>query len=402
MKTTENKALVYDYLYSILIILLPLSFALPNIILGLLVLLFIVDIKNFKTKFLQDFFRPSLLLLPILIFFWFGKDIITKNFSENKHSLFIITPILLILFLKIQNKNRILISIVISGIIAIARASFGLFQNYTTNHELLPFEGTVVNEILKMERPYLGFLSLIAAIVSFYLGTTLHRFKWLFYINTFVNCLFIFIISARISSISLLLIVLIYLLIYLETKIQRKLIFVFTSLILCSAIITWNKNIRDRLFISGSFSEGFSKFKTYEPRFVIWPCAYEISQSSDFNMFVGINSEKKIENMLAEGYQKRINNKFKADYYAQEKLNTHNQFLATYLNSGIIGLFGLIIFFIGQFYIHRKNFFKTALFLAIFLFLLVENVFFRQLGIYFFGIILALNNASRNTFSTDD
>ena len=94
------------------------------------------------------------------------------------------------------------------------------------------------------------------------------------------------------------------------------------------------------------------------------------------------------------GYDKKLTNKYRAQYYMDVKLNTHNQFIATYLNSGIIGLLLLISFLVFQFISSKKDFIKTAMIVSLILFLLVENVLYRQNGVYLFALIIAITTVN--------
>lgn len=392
--TTINK--VFDYLFCLLIILLPLSFAYPNIILLLLILIFVFDYKNTKKIDLTPLKKPGVILAWSLVLYWYIKDILTGHLLDNKHSLFVLILVLPLLFLKIQNTTRILVAFIISGFIIAVNASIGLVEYYNVNHQLLPFEGTIINQILKMERPYLGFVCLIAIIASLHLAFNYKKYALLLYAYALLMGTFIFIISARISSISLIIILLLYLSVYLKTSLKHKLTFGVIALIAIVTVVAMNKNLKERLYLSGDATAGFSKLKSYEPRLVIWSCAYQIIESSDFNHWFGIDSEEKIEDLLALGYDKKLTNKYRAQYYIDVKLNTHNQFIGTYLNSGIIGLLLLLGSIIFQFISCRKDFIKTAMMVSLIFFLLVENVLYRQIGVYLFAIIIAITGITSN------
>lgn len=396
MNSNKTINIVFDYLFCLLIVIIPISFAIPNLILVLLIVLFLADYKNLKKIDFSPIKKPAVVLVWSLVLYWYVKDAITQHLTDNKHSLFLLIIILPLLFLKIQNYTRIFVAIVIAGFIIALRASFGLIEYHNAHQQLLPFEGEIINDILNMERPYLGFFSLIAIISSISLAFQYKKYAFLMYAYALLMGFFIFIISARMSSISLLIILLLYLVFYLKTALKNKLIFGFIVLTMVIGVIGINKNIRERLFINANATESVSKFKSYEPRFIIWPCAYDIIQSSDFNHLFGISSEKKIEDLLALGYNKKITNKFRADYYVTIKLNTHNQFLGTYLNSGIIGSILLLGFLVLQIKANRKDFIKTAMVVVLLLFLIVENVLYRQMGVYLFALIIAISNTNLN------
>lgn len=389
---TINK--VFDYLFCLMIIFLPLSFAYPNIIIILLILIFFFDFKNTKKIDFSPLKKPPVIIIWSLIFYWYVKDIVSGHLLDNKHSLFLLIFIVPVLFLKIQNQIRIYVAFVVLGFVVALNASVGLLDYYFVNHQLLPFEGTVINQILKMERPYLGFICLIAIISSLNLSFYFRKYAWPMYAYALLMGTFIFIISARISSISLVVILLFYLFFYLKTSFKNKLIFSSVALITIISFVAVNKSFRERLYLNGDTTEAVSKLKSYEPRLVIWSCAKEIIQNPDFNHWFGISSEKKIEDLLVLGYDKKLTNKYRAQYYMDVKLNTHNQFIGTYLNSGIIGLLLLVGYLVFQFVSSRKNFTKTAMIVSLVLFLLVENVLYRQIGVYLFAIIIVITTVN--------
>jgi O-antigen ligase len=88
-------------------------------------------------------------------------------------------------------------------------------------------------------------------------------------------------------------------------------------------------------------------------------------------------------------YDKTITNRHRANFFVKSTLNTHNQFLNIYLTSGLMGLVLVFMFFISFLIQVKKHFLSVALVVAVFLFFCVENVLHRQLGAYYFGLLLA-------------
>lgn len=392
MAQNNLKENVYDYLICCLILVLPFSLKLPNLFLIAASLFLIFDFKDYKSlRF--SFLRVSpIVLLGVLLLYFLIKGLITTTISETKYSLLAPIIIVLILFTKIRDYKKVLLAIVIAGFLAITTAIIGLIKQYSIYGRLLPFEGEAVNEILNMERPYLGFLLVFSAIVSLWLSELIPKYKYLFFLYALYAGAAIFLISARISSITIIFLIGLYLVFYLRVTVKNKVLISIFSIALLSVVVLSNKSLQERLFILDNFEESFAKFNLYEPRVIIWPCAYEIASKEDFNPVIGIASEKELDLQLAECYNQKILNKHRANFFVTSALNTHNQFIGTYLTSGSIGLILLILFFGFQFYQNRKNFIKTALLFSLFLFFLVENVFYRQLGVYLFVLVITLIN----------
>lgn len=392
MISKNLKQHIYDYLFCCLIFSLPYSLKIPNLLLILLCVFTIFDFKEIKNLKFTSLKTKPIIVLAVLMVYFLMKGIITGTISDHKYGLLV--PVLTVpfLFLKVKEVKKVELSIVFTGFLLAIRALFGLLQHYLAHKTLLPFEGESVNEILYMERPYLGFFILVSVIFAFKLLYSLPKYKYFFAVYIVLAIGTIFIISARISAITLASCIVLYLIFYLKTATKYKLIFCGGAVLLLSISLLFSKNLQERLFILDNFDDSYAKFKLYEPRVIIWPCVYEIATSPDFNSIVGISSEKKINTLLTECYGNTIENKHRANFFMASELNTHNQFLSIYLSFGIIGLVLLVLFLVLQLHNYRKDFIKTALTIAIIFFFLVENVLSRQLGVYLFILLIALIN----------
>jgi O-antigen ligase len=80
----------------------------------------------------------------------------------------------------------------------------------------------------------------------------------------------------------------------------------------------------------------------------------------------------------------------KINYYKTEKFNTHNQFLDIWLIAGLPGLSILLALFIVPFLKQKTYSEMLTVLVLFFLFMLVENIFQRQIGCFLFGIFLGL------------
>jgi O-antigen ligase len=392
MELNNIKSNFYDYLFCLLIIILPYSIKFPNILIVILSLFLIFDFKEYSKIDFKILKKTTLITLYILILYWLSKGFLSNTISENKYSLYVIILIVPILFLKIRNSDRILFAIIISVFILSLRSIYGLIIHYSANNELLPFEGDIVNAILGMERPYLGFFSVIAIIISIELSLKHAKYKYILLAYSVYIGLFISVISARISGLTILFLIILYLVFYIKMSFKKKtLLFLVLGLSIFIVILS-NKNLRERLFITNNYEESFAKVKLHEPRVIIWGCANEIMNSPNFNHILGLKSEKELDNLYAFCYDEKLENKHRANFFITSKLNSHNQFIGTYLTSGMIGLFLMLTFFISQIIICRANYIKTFMVIALFFFFMVEVVLLRQLGAYFFIIVICIIN----------
>ncbi len=396
-KFKSVKTDLFDYLFCFLVLSLPFSLSIPNGLLITLFLFFILDIKELKNiDFLILKSYPIIFLYCFLIYFM-GKDVVCKQLIENHHTL--VLPIILIpiLALKVKNFDRIFLSFILLGLFLVIRASYGIILYYSSTKQILPVEGELINSILMTERPYLGFVSVVSIISAIYLAEVYNSIKWILYFFCFSLIVFIVLISARISSITIFILILLNLIFYNRISLKTQVFFLLLFTSFGIMIITSNQNLKERLFIDRSVEESTSKFMRHEPRAIIWPCAFNISKSAEFNVLFGINSEQKIDSLFMNCYKEKIINVDRANFFINAKLNSHSQFIATYLGGGIIGILLLSVFFLSNLVIYRRNKIKSMLILSMLLFFAVENVLQRQLGVYLFSLLISIVIFHRTT-----
>lgn len=392
MITEKNKEKLYDGLFCTLILCLPYFSKIPNILLIFLSVFFIADYKVLKTINFKALKSTPLLIFLLLILYWLVKSAITNTIGDNKYGLFLPMFLIPFLLLKVKNYQLILYTIVFTGFIITSVGLFGAVNYFFTHNTLLPFEGKLINEVLYMERPYLGFFLVIASIVTFQIIKSGARYQYLFIANGFYMIFFVFLISARLSVLTIIVVLLIYLTFYFKISIIKRIIFLGGVLSVFIISFFLNQNLKERMFVNNDIEKSYLKLKRHEPRFIIWPCAYEIASKPEFNKIFGISSKKEIDTKLIECYDTKLTNRHRAEFFIKSRFNTHNQFLGIYLNSGILGLIGIFSFFFLQLYKFRKMFVSTTITLSLFLFFIVENVLFRQVGVYFFIILVSMVN----------
>jgi len=137
-----------------------------------------------------------------------------------------------------------------------------------------------------------------------------------------------------------------------------------------------------------------------EPRTIIWNCALKISELNDTFVkglgFANTNEE------LVNCYQDTIDDEDKRAWLVATKYNTHNQFLDIFLATGLLGTILFVGFIVFVFLRNKRQFFPTALLGSFVLFLLVENLFHRQIGAYYVGFVLILLLIKESTPQKDE
>jgi len=392
-KIIEN---YYDYLFIGMLLLLPFSLAFPSIVLGLLLFSFIIDIKktNFDRLKTGPFYILYFLFLFIYIKALLNNSLIIDQKLLSRYLFILIIPIL---FLKLKDLEKIKTALIISIQLMIAVSIFKITKHYLIYNNFPLGDGLLVNELLVLERPYAGFMALMGLILSLEKIKNKDKNKNIFIFFSALSIFFIVLIAARNSFISLLFLFFLYIFFYLKISKLYKVAFIGFCFLIILTIVSLNKNILERFHINKDIEGTLSKIAIFEPRYVIWPCAYDLTKQEEFNYAVGFKSEKEISTKLINCYSEKISNESRRGWFLERKFNTHNQFLGFFLSSGIIGFLILISFYFLSIFLHKHNFFAVAILASFFFFFLFENVLSRQFGCYIFAIFASLFLLKNNT-----
>lgn len=379
----------FEYLIYALLLSLFFSMAIPNIILAILSIWTIIDYRKYRSLVLNFTFSSSAILLMLLTFLivksiFFGT--ILHDFKILKG--FFLFFWLAIILKKVKDFNSFKVT-VLWGINAVIVCSVVLVSLFFLRHRILPFSNTAeVNELLLLERPYIGFIAVLGLLLAIERVFISIKFKYFWIINSVLLFLFIILISARISIITLFFVATIYLFFYAKISLIKKVASLISFIVFFGLIVATNKNISERFFIKSNLEESLKVASDYEPRIVIWNCAFSMTQKSDFNSFIGFDGYSTVSDNFLDCYSNTIENVSKKEYFLSEKFNSHNQFIDFYLIGGLIGLALFVAFFIKLFLEVRENFFQTAIVASFLLFFCVENIFYRQFGCYLVGIFI--------------
>jgi hypothetical protein len=383
---------IYLFLFSGFCFLVPFNDfgeAIPNIFLAATGIIFFFVIKKGDFKKLKDasffVFIAMIVLISIQSMFlnrWEDFEMITR---------FLIVPAILILQLPLKNHKIPIYAFLAGTLTLVILAGINIGRIYLLNGTL-DFAGENVNEIILGERPYLGFICVMVFCLSIYNGFKLfdHNKKqsFLFYALAVLFLGFIFIISARISLLSIVIILFIYLMNFQNKKIRYGLL--LGSLLVFFVIFLVNKDLKKRFFLTEN-SYTIEEMLKFEPRYHIWRCSFFLIKKKPYLGWGFENGQNKLRGCYAKS--ENFIDKEQQDYYVRSRFNSHNQFLNFFLSEGWLYLILFILFFGINFYQNRKIPIATALLISLFLFCCVENVLSRQMGCLLFGFVWVISCA---------
>jgi O-antigen ligase len=377
----------FDVFFTLLAFTIPLSFAIPNIFLVLAFLTFLVKRNKEKTNLyvkLVLVFAAYFILKAFL-----NKDLI-ESFFIYKHLIAFV--VISILVFNISNLTLVKKGFVLGVLSAVILTVLQII-NYYLKHHSIPLGNTAeAGELLLVHRPYFGFICFLGVMCCTDLINTAKSLKEKVFYKVIIIffIVFVYLIVARLAIV--LVIIYLFIAILQRVNLSKKklllLIGVFISLILL--LVLNNKNLKKRLHIENTFDKTVQVISNQEPRVVIWSCFFEQIKKPGFNYFTGNNDVKNIQLDLSECYGNSIKNVSKKEYYLKTKFNTHNQFFDFFLQGGVIGLLLFLLIFGYSFYLCRFNFTAIFVLFSFILFLIVENLFHRQIGVYLVGIFIPL------------
>ncbi len=381
---------IYPYLYLFFCFVLPLdkyATAVPNIIMISLIVIFPFVVKK------QDFsklLRKETILFAALVLYVTLNSFFFQDFTND---MIIISKIasallLLVLFIPVERTENLMKTLVASVLVCIIISLYNLYFFYMEEEAFNFSSGSAINEVLIIDRLYLGLLCVLSIISSIALiGNKYNEYnKW--YFANIVLCIgFVLLIASRAAII--LLLILFFLKIFYSKSKKEYALFFFGVVGLVLLAFAINKNLNERFFYSHSTQKKeksyFELFKEWEPRVLIWECNYEIAVNKNPTLTgLGFYHTK---DLLVDCYADSIQRENKRNYYIKSRFNPHNQYMDFYLSTGIIGVLLFIALLVSLFK-ERKSYYRVAFLLTIATFVFIESLFQRQLGAYLFAIVL--------------
>ena len=389
MNTKLQKA--YTYLAAAVCVSIPFmtyAKAFVNItmicLLGILILGFKKDkiIALLNQRYVKMFF---VFLIFIILFSLFNQSFFNDLSETRKIAQ---TLLLLILFSQVKNKEVLIYSFIAGTFISTFITDINIINYYLNSFEFL-ISGGAVKDLFITQRLYLGFFIVISIILLLerYGKTSNRKVKYIYLLLFVFFLISLFLIASR-SAIAISFLTLTTSIIY-NIKNKYRIGFLLTMSIVFLAIILNSKTLSKRfLYSDDSIRPSFiEKIKTHEPRYDIWKFSTQIFKEEKPYVF-GIGTFRTQE-LLVSKYQLMPIEKRK-NWFMERNFNTHNQYLDILISFGLIGLF-LFLFLLKEIIVLcYKNIYSANLILSLVLFLLIENVFHRQLGSFIFALTLAI------------
>lgn len=233
-----------------------------------------------------------------------------------------------------------------------------------------------INELIWLERPYMGFFLHLGLLSSLFLFDKKNKFLYIIYAIAIL--LFNILIASKLAVLLNLLAITIFVF-RKRTMLGIYFLLFFIGLMVLILNTGLGDGLRNRL-------HDFSK---NEPRVIIWNTASEVYREQGFNKAFGLSNGTYIQGKLdsinlAHRYEL-------VDYYwvYDSHYNTHNQYLYFLLSYGLIGLLLIVLISFYPFIlaIIHKDLYSVLVSGSFILFMLVENIYSRQFGVFAFLIL---------------
>jgi O-antigen ligase len=387
----KGKKQLVDFCFYAFIAVLPFTLILTPVFIGLVITFFIPF--GDKERFLIRFKEKK--IVWILIGFYV-LHIIGLLFSSNINYNRIDTQLLIILvplvflalnlkLIQISSAKKIY---VISCVVFCLFALLTFFYNLIVNYEHRLNYNFVQRSMYHYHFPY-DALYINAAYILLLFNSNFKRFKLVFSILFFTV---VILFGVRTGLATFLFITGIYLFFNFKQFFNLKSLLVLLSILLLSFLLIRNsKYVNDKFFDSLSklgfnteqyVSDIGAKYHKITLREKLWSSAKEA-----FN-----KSPNKILGYGPQGSREILDKIYKKNEYDISGINSHNQYLTTCLNNGVLGLLFLIAIFITALILSFKikSIQNALLVLIITLAFITESMLERQKGVTFFAVFISL------------
>lgn len=359
--------------------------ALPNLLMiGFILTSFFVKRKK---PVLKDWLWYGVFIVSMLIASLINNTLL-EDFKFTKY--FFILPLVVIAAEPLLSKSLSAVKKSFVGacvLMALISGSVIVYKYMTVDG--FSFEnGEIVHTLLLGERIYIGFYMGIAAFIA----ASFTRFnkdlkweRWVYIAALIIIILFIILISSRIGFICLLILVAVETYKLLRSK--RLKWYVIPIGITVVFTLIYNTSLYDRIAYRTQYNETFvTSFLEYEARSEIWPCA--VNSINTDNIWFG-NAYQDSQDLLVTCY-KGIEKESKREWFLDRKFNSHNQFINILMGSGVLTLLLFSAFLLKIAWRQRNNLNSLGLLACLLVFFLIENVLYRQSGLYIVVLIFSI------------
>lgn len=398
--TLRGLQLEIQYFLCVLLALtLPLSVSVNSLIILLLFINWIVFTAFKKESFSA---HPTVFLFLVLFTVYFLRVVVLDDFIleslkklEKYLSLFVIPVSIAFLpgFLTKSKLSKILFAFIFSTFVICIlsfRNGIDILLVGNNNARLIEF-----SKVSLIHRPYLGMYCAFAAFCAAYLFNSSKNkiAKFLYVVSILFFILYTYLIFAKMTIVSLIIIGIFILLLILYHGKKKKLL-ATTSVLLVIGIATLinnNERIQDYTLKILQFKD--LSFKNYDKaiassinaRYRIWNCSVDLLKK-DNNWIMGAGPGA-YQDKLNECYNER-----KWTWHVANRFNPHNQFLQSWLDVGLLGLLLFIGILTTSFYhaVIRRKYLWLSFIILFALSCLPESMLAAQKGIVFFAFFNSL------------
>jgi O-antigen ligase len=382
---------IYPYIYMLLFLTIPFDTyvrALPNILLIALLALFpFVLVRKDLLKIRKG---PAVVFLLFLLYLFLNS----LFFDRIVEDIVVIKKIALafglaILYIPVEDSRKIGMAIIFSSLAAIVFSVVKIIVIINISEDIALGYSREVIEALLVDRLYLGLLSILSILVSVRsISKEYHPNNQYHLINIIVNILFVFLMVSKIAII-ILAAVFVLRMLYSKYKLAKILAVAVSGICVAVLVFAYSNLKQDDYAVEGGDRMENSFLQntvTWELRTTVWRCATEVIESEGL-LLEGLGIKRTKESLLA-CYDETIESNWKRNRYMAMEYNSHNQFLDSYLSFGLFALLLLVGFLVLTFIKNTKHYFSMSVLVVMLGYLMVENVFYRQIGAYYVGFML--------------
>ena len=392
-------ASIYPFAFMLLFVIIPFDDyirALPNILLIILTISFPAIIKR---EHFQKIKKVPFFLLLLFFGYIIINSIVSGRFDTDLSILkkIAIAIGLVVLYLPIQYDRKVQKAVIFSSIAAIVFSIVSIVYSANTNVNFEFGDSRMMIEALLVDRLYLGLISVLSVLFCYRsMRKTYHPHNAYYLGAIAINVLFIVLVVSKIAGIVLFSLLLIRQAYGGKKSMRIAIATAFVAVLLAGLFFLKSQQETSAGPVSFStfLNKNFGASNTSQTRLITWGCSMDVLQNSTIGL-TGIGF-KATKDELVACYQTAIKSPEKKEVFISQRYNSHNQFLDILLSTGFVGLFLLCLFLIWSFMKNREHFFQTAILCTFIAYGLVENIFHRQIGAYYVGLILiiVLSNSS--------
>lgn len=377
----------------------PLSKSLTSYFIAIWIVTFFSQKSNLQNIRLQYLRNKALILSSIFYVLHLIWLINTQNIKSGLFDIqvkmsFLILPFLVVSTVLQEKKNEEKIFLFfISGsfISQLISIFYVLYIKYFTNATISFFYGDIS---IFLHPSYMSLYVILSIVLSVFLlyKQVGEKIKIVLILNLLFSIVFIFLLSSKSGMISLFLLVLmgvifaflkINLNIWLKVIVSILLLLGIAFSLLNNSRIKQALSVFDEIVLSGIEYSPQKYTESNADRLFVWKSAFEMIKE---NWLLGAGTGD-VKDALLEQYKK---DKF-IDAY-EKKLNSHNQYLETFIGLGIIGFLVLIGMFIIPLItaIKESNYILISFLIIVAFNLLFESMFNTQAGVVFIAFFYNL------------